>query len=817
MQENNIDIGIDLGTTNSVIAIMQQGTPFVQAADPSKPITPSVVRITRNGAMMTGNKAAGFLVADPENTVGGFKRRMGTAHIQKFTASGREMTAPQLSAVILQSLRNDVQQYTDGEISAAVITVPAAFDLNQCAATQEAATLAGITQAPLLQEPIAASLAYGYRVEMEGNHWLVYDAGGGTFDLALVGVQDGRIQVLDHEGDNYLGGTDLDWLIAERILIPQLGSRFNLKSFSRANPDRRSAFQILKGLAETAKIELSRSESTIVQIETLRKPMLDDDGREIEADIAISREEYETLTKQFVDRTVTMSRSVLQRHPDFRVAAVLMVGGPTLTPVLRRAVAAGLDVPVNTAANPLTVVAEGAAIYAATQPLERRGVARPITGALTLDVAYKSVTDDDSIPVGCRVPPSVAMIEYVAADRSWSSGQLPIAGGRVLARLPLPQKGMHNFEIIARSADGTVLACEPRTIGVMRGLTAAAPPLSKSLGVVLEDGSGSRMFEVIIPKGTALPVRRTYEVRTIVALEPGGELETIIIHVLEGENPRSERNRRVGRIEITDRRVPRKVPAGNPLEITVEVDASRRLAVSAYLPIIDQSFRTELTLGADEPDPAEIRSMIAAERERLAGLAQHLPAGKSRSLHDGLSEAEQDTYAASGGMPEMAQRAFRNLQRLQADLDLIEDSQELPIAVADARQVVSWTTRVVMEFGDDSHRVRLHTLVVDLDEAVEVSSVPDIKRSQERIDRLRFEILAQQPRMWIAWFNQLCDNTNGWTDNDRAVTLMRHGRLCVVQEEFDELRQTFFKLLALRPPSDAERLNPFRHVGIRRA
>lgn len=193
MTRIRIDVGIDLGTTNSAVAVVQQGAPFVVTNNNGGQTTPSVVRIDKRGTLTVGQKAYDFLVADPENTAGGFKRYMGQTTPFEFHGVGRVFSAPQLSAEVLKALRTDLQRHLNEAVTAAVITVPAAFDLTQCAATQEAAALAGLTNAPLLQEPIAASLAYGYRMDLEGQNWLVYDLGGGTFDLALIGVRDGRI------------------------------------------------------------------------------------------------------------------------------------------------------------------------------------------------------------------------------------------------------------------------------------------------------------------------------------------------------------------------------------------------------------------------------------------------------------------------------------------------------------------------------------------------------------------------------------------------------------------------------------------------
>lgn len=305
---------------------------------------PSVVRVRKNGALDVGSSARQYLGALPEDVVGEFKRTMGDeSAVFRFREANEVFSPVQLSAEVLKVLRRSVQHSYGASPESAVVTVPAAFDLRQCAATREAAELAGLRNAPLLQEPIAASLAYGYSRDAGDGNWLVYDLGGGTFDLALVGIDAGRIRVIDHEGDNFLGGKDFDWLIVERILLPRLAEEYRIDSFRRDNAERRLPLAILKTLAEEAKIALSAVDSVTITVEAPgRNPLLDDRGEEIDCEIAIGRQEYEGLLGDPVSRTVSMCTKVIDRNQNVRPEAVLLVGGPTLTPFIRARLAADL-------------------------------------------------------------------------------------------------------------------------------------------------------------------------------------------------------------------------------------------------------------------------------------------------------------------------------------------------------------------------------------------------------------------------------------------------------------------------------------------
>jgi len=819
MARSTIDVGIDLGTTNSAIARMQQGVPFVIPTNDNSTFTPSVVRINSNGAVAVGREAYAWLEADPQNTKGEFKRVMGTDEVFRFEASGRELTAPQLSAEVLKRLRGDLGVQGEPTV-AAVITVPAAFELNQCAATQEAAGLAGFEQSPLLQEPIAASLAYGYRVDLEGGAWLVYDFGGGTFDLALVGVREGRVHVIDHEGDNFLGGKDMDRLIVERILVPRLSERFNVTSLRRDNVsgEVRAKLAVLKYIAEQTKIGLSREDRFIATIETLRKPLLDDDGKEITADVIVSRNEYEQAIRPLVERTISLCRLLLARNADAHPEAVLMVGGPTLTPFVRSMVASELGLRVDTSANPITAVAEGAALFAASQPLDVIRPASAESGSVALDLVYKSVTDSENALIGGKVPPPVSSIEFLSSDGSWSSGALPTPGAIFSVRLALPRKGLHEFNIIVRGPTGSILRAEPKSVSVTRGLTAGAAPMSSALGVVVEDSAGGQEVQWLIPRNAPLPAAAPYEFRTAVALEPGGEIEVLEVHLVEGRelSSRPERQRRIGTITITDRQVKRRVPAGSPIEVRIQVNESRILSAEAYLPVVDQKFEVQLELGADVPEPGAMAATIAAERGRLASLAAYTSASAGRSLHEALADAEQETLSLDDTDFDSVQQAHRSLQSVQRRIDELEDAQRLPMAIAGAREESEMANEVVLSCGDQGHAARVHALVRDLDEAVQTGSVIEIRRAESKLTRLRFEVLTAQPGFWMAYLDHLSKNVTGWTDTARADGLMRQGRAEIVREDIPALRNTCLGLLSLVRPEEREVMSRFQNVGLRR-
>src|SRR5919112_4119940 len=240
-----IDFGIDLGTTNSCVAQAAGGEVRVIQNNDQMNVTPSVVRVLKSGSLLVGRRAYNALAEDPENVAHEVKRLMGQRYAKTFPASGRVMTPEEISAEVLKSLLADARRRAGEDVRAAVVTVPAAFTALQCEATARAAQLAGLEEYPLLQEPIAAAVAYGAAAGVRDQRWLVFDLGGGTLDVAVVSTRDGRLNVLEHRGDNHLGGKDVDRALAQNVLLPFLAGQFLLP---RADADAAAHNRLLRRL-----------------------------------------------------------------------------------------------------------------------------------------------------------------------------------------------------------------------------------------------------------------------------------------------------------------------------------------------------------------------------------------------------------------------------------------------------------------------------------------------------------------------------------------------------------------------------------------
>ena len=298
MARIKIDYGIDLGTTNSAICRMEKGEPVVIKTDVLKDTMPSCVSFTKKKSVKAGDTAFNDMKSDKRralkaghkgtsNAYVEFKRTMATNTLYKSSFMERSYSSEELSAEVLKTLKSFV---TDENVTSAVITVPAKFTVNQKTATMEAATIAGFAKCELLQEPIAAAMAYGLTTESKNGIWMVFDFGGGTFDAALLKVEDGIMQVFDTEGDNYLGGKNLDYAIVDNIIIPYLMNKYDLGE-TMADADKKQILRdAMKTYAEDVKNQLSFKEKEDITSD-LGDLGEDEEGEEIELDITITQKE----------------------------------------------------------------------------------------------------------------------------------------------------------------------------------------------------------------------------------------------------------------------------------------------------------------------------------------------------------------------------------------------------------------------------------------------------------------------------------------------------------------------------------------------
>ncbi len=348
-------IGIDLGTTNSCVSVLEGGKPVIIPNAEGGRTTPSVIAFSKNGERLVGELARRQAVTNPDGTVTSIKRQMGTDY--RVELGGRKRTPQELSAMILQKLKHDAEAYLGQSVTEAVITVPAYFNDAQRQATKDAGRIAGLTVRRIINEPTAAALAYG--LDHEANQKImVYDLGGGTFDVSVIEIGDGVIEVLAVSGDNHLGGDDFD-----RRLANYLAGEFRAQTKINLLKDP-AAMQRVVEAAEKAKIELSTTQTTHVNLPFLAQAK----AGPVHMDITVTRQKFEELTRDLIERTAMPVRTALNDAglSFSQLSKVLLVGGSTRMPAVAELVRDLTGLQPSRNLNPDECVAMGAAIQGGT-------------------------------------------------------------------------------------------------------------------------------------------------------------------------------------------------------------------------------------------------------------------------------------------------------------------------------------------------------------------------------------------------------------------------------------------------------------------
>lgn len=813
MARTKIDYGIDLGTTNSAVARVENGKPVIRKSDTLKDTMPSCVNYNRKGSVIVGDPAANTLRSDnlralrtlvsDTNTFIEFKRTMGSDKKYVSSNTSREYSSEELSAEVLKKLKSLI---TDEDLRSIVVTVPAKFNINQKNATSIAAKLAGFEHCELLQEPIAASMAFGLAAAGADGIWLVFDFGGGTFDAALLRVAEGIMKVVDTEGDNHLGGKNIDLAIVDEIVIPCLQSKYAIESYLSEPAKQEYLRAALKDFAEVAKIQLSFSQTADILSDPGDFP-LDDRGDEIELDFTVTQDDLKPVTRPIFQKAIDICKELLKRNglTGKDLATLVLVGGPTFSPFLQQMLKEQITNKVDTSVDPMTAVAEGAALYASTIDISDDIVeSSRDRSKIQLDVKYESTTVEESELVTIRMQkektegeiPDKVLAEVVRGDKGWSSGKIEINDIGEIFDVQLELGKANGFTIVVYDDKGNVLPSEPDGFTIIQGTKIGSATLSYNIGIAVKSSKkGYPVVHQIDGLGKNQPQPATGVTRGLVTqttLRPGIEDDIIRIPIYEAEDGAND-SRLVNNVHafdvvITGKDLPKLLPARSEVELTLKVMDSA-IAVSAFFPLLEYTHEAEIVSCQEVGLDADwLEQEISRATHRVTLLKNEKSTGSDDSLNRlELDLAELERLLGQGRSDyDRKMQVLNDLRKLNRKIDDTEQAVEWPTAEEELKSAfyrledVFGKIEGTVEAIDDQ---RARTIIAEIKLQIpQVIKEKDVKLAQDLTERIRsldFSLCdaALGVQMDINLLTELDEefDLHEWSDRNKARLLLNQG------------------------------------------
>ena len=792
MERIKIDYGIDLGTTNSVICRMEKGEPTIIKTDVLKDTMPSCVSFTKRKGVKAGESAFNDLKADKlrafkagkkeaSNAYVEFKRTMATNTRYHSSFMNQDYSSEELSAEVLKTLKSFV---TDEAFSSVVITVPAKFTVNQKTATIEAAKMAGFKRCELLQEPIAASMAYGLTSSEKNGIWMVFDFGGGTFDAALLKVEDGIMQVFDTEGDNYLGGKNLDEAIVDNIIIPYLMKNFNL-SATIADTDKKGILRdAMKAYyAENLKNQLSFKayEDIISNLGDLGE---DEDGEEIELDLTVTQEEAFAVMRPYFQKAVDICKDLLQRNnlTGTQLNKLILVGGPTHSPLIRQMLKEQITPNVDTGIDPMTAVATGAALYAST--LDNEVNEDEIqTGTVKLEMGYESTSVETTEWVSVKLADDLSLskvwVELVRADKAWSSGKTEVDSKGNVIEANLIEGKPNSFSVLSYDDKGNAIPCFPSEITIIQGSKVGAAPLPYNIGIAIWDNNKKRgVFRMAkgLEKNKLLPaVGVVNDLKTSKQLRPGivDDVLTIPVYQVddfsEAEGKTASLYEHVADAVVTGDDVESLIPADSVVDVTLKADSSEQMKLEVHFLASDITVEKVLNTHKDHS---------ASDDEIQKGLNEaevNLRRLEAEDISTSELQAQLDIVKKDFANSSEKKAVLQHLREVLRGIERLDSSTEWQRMEKNLREEFDRLETAQNDLGNDKTAKLVEQLRIQTDKVIRDKDVRMGYELLEQISALFVHLTMVYQCMGLI---QDCHRRFGgirWKDASRARQLVNKG------------------------------------------
>lgn len=823
MTRIKIDYGIDLGTTNSAICRMEKGEAVVIKTDVLKDTMPSCVSFTKRKSVKAGDSAFNDMKSDKRraskagkkgvsNAYVEFKRTMATDTRYHSSFMERDYTSEELSAEVLKTLKSFV---TDENFSSVVITVPAKFTVNQKTATMEAAKLAGFNRCELLQEPIAAAMAYGLTADSKNGIWMVFDFGGGTFDAALLKVEDGIMQVFDTEGDNYLGGKNLDYAIVDNIIIPYLMKNFNL-SGTIADVDKKDVLRdAMKTYAEEVKNQLSFKEKEDI-LSNLGELGEDENGEEIELDLTVTQEEVFNVMQPYFQKAVDICKNLLQRNhlSGAQINKLILVGGPTHSPLIRQMLKEQITSNVDTSIDPMTAVATGAALYASTMDAEVNEGDIEV-GTVHFDIGYESTsvetTEWISIKLTDKSPLMKVWVEFVRNDKAWSSGKVEIDSTGNVIEVSLLESKSNSFNVMAYDEEGNILPCFPSEFTIIQGTKVGAAPLPYNIGIATwSDVKKRGVFRMAkgLEKNKPVPATGVVnDLKTSCQLRPGVESDVLTIPIYQVDDFSGAEGRSASLYEyvadvlITGDDIESLIPADSPVDVTLKVDTSEQMTLEVHFLASDITVEKKL-------DTSKKQSVKEAEnviQKQLTEAQESLDRLKISDISTEVIQSELDTVKEEFQNSSEKKAVLQHLKEVLRKIESLDESTEWQRLEAELRKEFDRLEKAQNDLGNENTAQFVNQLRLQTDQVIRNKDVSMGRGILEQINSLFVHLTMVYQCMGLIRSCQERFSSIRWKDSSRARQLINQGLEEINnQPTVEKLHPIACGLIELMPNEDAK-------------
>ncbi len=819
-------IGIDLGTTNSAISGNTSSDLRIFKTAEGMDTLPSVIYIDRRGHRLYGKKAYDQTLLSPNNVAAGFKRLMGTSTKIDLEATDIALTPEECSAEILKQLI--AQAFTESgveEIKGVVITIPAAFNQMQSEATLQAARLAGLSQVALLQEPIAAAMAAMAQAKNKSGQFLVYDLGGGTFDLALVQSLSGAINIIAHEGINMLGGRDFDRSIVNSFVRPWLLKNFDLPDDFQKNAKYKRLLGIARLAAEKAKIDLSSHDSQTIFASDEEIRVQDEKGKDIYLEVELKRKNLEDLIAEDITRTIELTSKILKdngySHDD--IDRIVFVGGPTKMPYIRNRVSQELCIPADLQVDPMTAVALGASIYAESREWDGKTTKRKTTRASKkiseshdIKYDYPARTSDDKAKIHIKLGASDEnnrLEIQVDSSKGWTSGRKTVTSDSTV-KVPLFSIGDNDFSITVFDAAGKPLKDISTQFTITRTYaTSAGIPATQTISVKVKESSEAfyNILYPIISKGTSLPaqgVERFASTRDLTSWDRNEHLDFELFQDEGAKEPELNLCIGVFRISGSDLEAGMKIREGDEIVFHWEMSDSGILQVMLELPSVGQTFDTpkfyvaqaghqtfDLESGSKIAD--DVLSNTENELEELRDIAEDNMAFDIAAIEKDLEKQKEELLNASDA--DTTRSITESGRHIRQAISKIRHTPENKVHVLrkELDKLKNNFNRLAREFVDEKSQELFDRNAQHANDCIDRGSDKDISDAESNLNAL-LDIFNQgiwrNPEFLIDMFEDAASSSHLATDKEQYAILLQEGIAATEANDLDELRSIVVRL-----------------------